>query len=243
MSPPVIQVQNIRLSVFQYLSVHNQKSVFEPGGDREFSLHHLDIDLPAVPDILGPVVRDVEVERPVAIDVRQSQRDAAILAFGPRRPGRIGESAVTIVQKAKHPIAGGRHQQVQAAIAVNIGEDRSPAKPVGADDAGFLRDILEFHVAKVFEERISPVQAAKVEVRPAVAIEVTHRHAGAVEKNPIRLAGPLIQGIGKIDSGLFGRQQRESGFPAPGNFQVSPSESSCFVPPSFAAEQLGNPDT
>src|SRR5207244_10664212 len=84
--------------------------------------------------------------------------------------------------------------------------------------------------AKIPVERVPPGEAAKKNVRPAVSIEVTDSDTAPVFQNAVGGAGPFVQNIGEIDSGLPRRQLCKSGFPLFGDGQLSPLHVAVSVP-------------
>ena len=93
----IVTIQNIRLSIFVQLAVDDQQPVFEPWGYHQLSLDHVNIDLPAVSDVVSPIVCHIQVQRPVPINVRQRQRHTPEFARRARSLGRVGKFSLPVV--------------------------------------------------------------------------------------------------------------------------------------------------
>ena len=65
----VVQEQLIRLSIFLDVTVVDDQPIAKMRRNDQFSADHINIHLAAIADVVSPVVRDVEVQRPVAIYV------------------------------------------------------------------------------------------------------------------------------------------------------------------------------
>jgi hypothetical protein len=173
----IVQQKQVRLAVFEQLSIKIDEPVLELGGNDYLTADQLKIDMPAVPDVVGPIVGDVEIERPVAIDIRQRQRCAAGFALGSCVLGGIGEFSVAVVQKAEHATAEPGHEQIQKTIAIDVGEDRPAVVAFTRSKAGLFGDIFESPITQILVERVLSVQAAKVNIRQAVVIIIPRGQA------------------------------------------------------------------
>ena len=154
MALAVVAIHEIRLSIFVQLAVDDQEPVLVPGRYGQPSVYHFDIDLPAIPDVVGPVVWHVQVQGPVPIDVRQRHGHAPEFAGRSRGLRRIGKSSLPVIQKAVHAAAGRRHQQVRVSVTIDVGKDRPATEWIRANDPGLFCHILEFPAAEIFVEGI-----------------------------------------------------------------------------------------
>ena len=142
-------------------------------------------------------VRAVEVEVAVAIDVGERHR-------GRRRGARkarilpLGEVAFAVVEEKPGARGDAVHEQVEVAVAVDIREAGA-----GRDLAGARRiaegDFLELPAAEVPVEPVGRLQAAKIDVGPAVAVDVADRDAGAVVGDGIGEIGVAAQQVGEVE--------------------------------------------
>ena len=108
-------------------------------------------------------------------------------------------------------LAEGIDDQVEVAVTIEINQRAAGRRNIGAGHAGGLGFIGEPPVAQVAIQTASPIEAAKKQIAPAVAIHVTRRHAGAVEENLIGEMALLREDVGKSDSALRRRQASETG--------------------------------
>ena len=102
----IVEVQDIGLAVFEEFAVDQHEAIRQCGRDGKLAVHHLKIDLAMVPDIVGAVVRDVEVQGSVAVNIRKSGRDAAITAARTCFCRRVREMTMSVIEKAQDPAPG-----------------------------------------------------------------------------------------------------------------------------------------
>src|SRR5437868_1779840 len=93
---------------------------------------------------------------------------------------------LAVVEENVRALADGVHNQIEVAIAVYIGKRGAGASAPGAGNTGFGGDIRKFPIAEIAVENVVAVDAAKINITPAVAIHIARGHAGAVEENLIR---------------------------------------------------------
>ena len=206
----VVEVELVRLAVFQNLSVHHRQAILPFRRHGGPPVHQTQVHLAAIPDVFGAVVRHVEIEGTVPVHVRQRERHAAVRAAGAGGQSGVRESAAPIILKAQHALAGGRDEKLGRAIAVEIREDRPAIISPGTNDPGRFRHVLELPAAEIPVEPTGRVESAEEQVRPAVIVVVARRHAGAIEQDAIRGGGQLIDLVGEGEAGLRRREQGEA---------------------------------
>src|SRR5205823_4055711 len=130
---------------------------------------------------------------------------------------------------------------VEPAIAVEVREYSAAANVIRGVQTRSGGHIFKSPLAEVPIKCVAALQAAQEDVRPAVAIEITHSQATAVFQDTIRCAGPLVQNIRETDSGLFGRQLCKPGFPLVRDFQLSPLYMSFQMPIELPCRGLKQP--
>ena len=125
-----------------------------------------------VPDVVRPVIGDIQIQGSIPIDVRQRHADAAVGTGGSGRAGKVFELPMPVVQKTLHAAPGPGHQQIEETIPIDVREHRSPAELVRANNARFPCDILETPAAQILVKRVVAVQAAKINIRQAVVVVI-----------------------------------------------------------------------
>src|SRR5437879_1123862 len=119
--------------------------------------------------------------------------------------------SMAVIEERLNSAASGGDEQVEVPIAVDISKDGTSTKPIRADYAGIRGHIPELQPAYVFRQCVAAGKTAKKDIRQAVIVKISHRDSGSVKEDAISFAGVLIQCVGKIDSGLFRRQELEAG--------------------------------
>src|SRR4051794_4606057 len=109
--------------------------------------------------------------------------------------------AGAFVEEAGVGTAHGSDEQIEFAIAVDVGEDRAGGSLIWAGDAGLVGDVLEFPIAEVFEEDVFAVEIAEINIAEAVAIEIAEGNAGAVEEVGVGHDAFVGKGVGEEDAG------------------------------------------
>ncbi len=168
---------------------------------------------------VGLVVDDEQVEGAVAIDVRQRERGT---------PGRCGETGLrdlfgemtgAVVAEQRVRPAQGRHQQVQIAVAIDVGKGATSRKAVRRSDAGAGRDVFEAPPPAIPIQRVGAFGAGEEHVRESVTIHVGEAHAGALRQNPVLQEEGIAHRIDEGDARAIGVQGGESRFATARNFE------------------------
>src|SRR5438876_8172918 len=212
MSTAVIGVQNVGFAVLYNRSrlIDGESSHQIRLGDRPavdpcdhwFSCDLADLDphSESVSHGGGAVIDDIEVQVSVAIYISQRHRHAAGFRAQPGLLGCLVKMASAIVEKAARAAANRIDQQVQVAVAVNIREYGASRGLAFTSDAGSGRDILELPFAEIAEEPVVSFDRAKIEIAQPVAVDVSGRHAGAIEENVVRQGMFFGKVIGEVNA-------------------------------------------
>ena len=171
--------------------------------DDAFAVGHADADLhlEPIPECLIPVVRHVQIQVGIAVDIGEGEGHARGGAGESPCHGGIGEVAASIVQETRNATPDGCDEQVQIAVAIEIDQGGSGGIEVRAIDAGLGRNLLEPPLAEVSIESIGTIETAQIEIATTVAIDVTGGDSGAVEEDVIGERAGGIDGVGEGDAG------------------------------------------
>src|SRR5260221_5770038 len=90
-----------------------------------------------------------------------------------------------VVQKKPGPAATGIDEQIQIAIAIDIGQHGPSGELPLASHTGLGGDVLEPPVAQVFVEDIPALQITKIKIAPSVAIHVAGGNARTISQNAV----------------------------------------------------------
>ena len=131
MAPAIVQVEGVGLAVFvqdrmagRIQGGHEPVTQFRsqlPAPVCEFQTREIDRE---IFDGLRPVIRDVQIEIAIQVNVRKGQRHGSV---GPAEPGvqAFLEFASTDIDEASHSPAHRTDEQIQVAVAINVGERRA----------------------------------------------------------------------------------------------------------------------
>ena len=178
---------------------------------------------------VGPVVGDVEIEVAVAIHISQCQRSGA---ESPRQPaiGHLCEAAFAVIQKRAGAAAQAVHQQIQIAVAVDVGEHAAGRELVRTGDPGPGRDVLEPPIPEVAIEHVVAFKPAEIDVHPAVAIDIAERHTRADFVEAVGGHRGIRQPVAEGNPGVAGLQQREARVTARRNRQRGETIAGALLP-------------
>ena len=151
---------------------------------------------------------DVQVEVAVALDVGQGHGGRTGV---PQEP-QVGlrEAAGAVVAEGAGAAAQAVDQQVEVAVAVEVGQGAAGGILAGAADASPGRDVLEAPVSEVPVQGVVTLQAAEVQVHPAVAVHVAQGDAGTELQQAVARDGGLGEMVGEPDAGEAGGQEFEA---------------------------------
>ena len=131
------------------------------------------------------VVRDVQVERAVAIDVGEGDGRAALPGRVEAEVAPLGEVALAVVHENRVRPSRREQDQVEIAVAIDVGE-RGPGRiSVAGADAGGCRDVLEPPAAEVAVEGAAAFRAREKHVDEPVAVDIAYRDAGPLAHDPV----------------------------------------------------------
>src|SRR5260370_22576779 len=114
------------------------------------------------------------------------------------------------------------NQQIQPAVAVDVGEHGSATNVVGGVNPCFVGHVLESPAPEVPVEGVASLQTAQEDVGTTVAVEIADGHAAAVFQDTVSCAGPIIENVRELESSALRRQLRETGSAFPGDLQFPP---------------------
>ena len=165
-----------------------------------------------VVDRVGAVMRDVQVEVAVAVDIGEGHRRGAGF-LGELRTGDLGETTATVVEEGAGAGAETVDQQVEVAVPVDVGQRASGRELARARDAGRGGDLLELPASKVPVQDVPAVEPAEVDVHPAVAVDIAQGHARAVLEQAVGGDHRVGETVGEADAGVGRPERREARFP------------------------------
>src|SRR6266568_2214090 len=122
------------------------------------------------------------------------------------------------------------NQQVQPAVAVDVGEHGSATNVIGGVNPCFEGHVLEAPASEVPVEGIASLQTAQQDVGTPVAVEIADRHAAAVLQDAVSRAGPIIENVCEMESRALRRQLGETSSPFLGDIQFRPLAMCIGVP-------------
>src|SRR6266567_1961838 len=125
------------------------------------------------------------------------------------------------------------NQQVQPAVAIDVGEHGSAANIIGAVNPRFEGHVLETPASEVPVEGVASLQTAQEDVGTTVAVEIADGHAAAVLQDAVSRAGPIIENVREVESRALRRQLGETGSAFPGDLQFRPLAMCLSVPARF----------
>src|SRR5207253_338604 len=98
------------------------------------------------------------------------------------------------------------------AIAVHIRKERAGRELVAAGYASRSCDIFKLPVAEVAIQPVSPLEAAEVNVAPAIAINISRSDSGTVVNDGVSQAKCVVKVVRKEYSGLAAHHSFEARF-------------------------------
>ena len=159
--PPaaIVEVETIRFAVLDDFPAETQIETVGKVRSRGRPAVHLDDDR-AIVDHLdfepggravanggGTIVHHVEIQIAVAVDVRQGHRHAGGGAGHAAGFGDLPEPATAIVLENPGALPQGSHQQIQIAVAIEVGKCRARRVLSWTSQHGLIGDFLEPEVA------------------------------------------------------------------------------------------------
>ena len=166
------------------------------------------------------VGRDVDIEPAVAIVVAERRHDRGILHGQAVGVGLLLEGAVALVDVEQIRRVEPADIDVEQPVVVHVDERRALFPDLGrlalVADAGLLRHVLELAVAEVAKQPAALGLADDKNIRPAVAVVVADRHAGADRTRleflkEITAHPRVVVAILRLDAGHFRSQLDEHG--------------------------------
>src|SRR3989442_5492796 len=87
--------------------------------------------------------------------------------------GHVFEPAIASIKKAGVWTAQRTDDQVQLAVAVDVGKNRAARGLVCASNTSARSDIFELAVSEIAVECVGAIQIAEVQIAQSIAIEIT----------------------------------------------------------------------
>jgi hypothetical protein len=137
----------------------------------------LDPHAETVPRRPSPIVRDIKIQRAIAVHIGQRHGEAGGARSQSGGSGDLLKMALAVIKKSAHTLAHGTNQQIQVTIAVQVGQNGAGGILPWASHAGGFCYILELPPTAVSKEFVWTIQPAEVEITPAVPIDISRRHA------------------------------------------------------------------
>src|SRR3954470_10389144 len=144
-----------------------------------------------------PVIGDIEIQGPIAIQVPECQGHARMVCIEVAIEGRFGELSLTIIEKNVASTHYRIDNQVEVSVTINIGKARSCYIQVTQMNPGSDRNIFETPVPQVAEEVTVTSKTREEEIAPAIPVDVARRNARAVQENLVCKMTFLGQVIGE----------------------------------------------
>ncbi len=234
----IIEKQLIGFAVFKHLTVRDEQAVTQPGWNGQFAADHMNIDLAAIANIVGTIIGHVKIERPVAVDIGERERDTAMLTECAGNLADIVEFAMAIVLETEHALPCRGDEQIQETVTIEIGEDGAAIIFIGEDQTGFTCDVFELPVAEIPEKGVRGIETTEENVAQTIVIEITDGDTGTIIKHAVGGAFPLGEDIREPKSGLSRREKRKAGFASRGNIEVGPATAWFGVPMQCCRRQV-----
>src|SRR5437867_1730583 len=120
-------------------------------------------------------------------------------------------------------------EQIQVTVPVHVREGCPGGELIRARRLTDLH-FFEMPIAQIAIEPVGPLQTAKVDVRPAVSVHITDRHAGAVVRHGIRQISIASKRVGERYSSSTWSHQCETRFPAGSGMHLDGPKSCALGP-------------
>jgi hypothetical protein len=155
----------------------------------------------AVADGRGPEIGDIKVKITVAIDVGQSHGHGPGVGGHTGGGGKVGETTPAVVLEHSSAAPERVHEEIQVAVAIDIGKGRPGRVLSLAGHTGGMGDVLEAPVAQIAVKRVARIETAEVEIAPAIAIDIPGGDAGATEEVAVGDGAFVAEQVGEGDAG------------------------------------------
>jgi hypothetical protein len=186
-----IEVEEVPLSPFQDLGAavpfaHRDEPVFRCDTDGSVGFP-ASLDPQSGRMILeggGPIIRDVQIEIAIAIDVGQRQRGGSE-PFREPVTGGFGEVSGSVIQEQSRAHADPVDQQIEIPVAIDVGQHRARARLVGTGGTAPLGLALETPATAVEVQCVGSLEPREIQVAQPVSIDIPEGHPGAVLQDPV----------------------------------------------------------
>ena len=124
------------------------------------------------------------------------------------------EARLAIVEKNMGALAHGIDDQIEIAVAVEVGQQRAARIHSRAANASAGGNVFKAPVAEVAVERVVTFKPAKINITEPVAIHVSSSYSATVEQNLVRFIALDGDEIRELNARSAGWQAREAGLAA-----------------------------
>ncbi len=176
------------------------------------------------------VVGGVEVEVAVVVDVGEGHGGGAAGGGEAAGGGGVGEVAGAVVEEQAVGAAQGGEQQVEVAVAVDVGEHGAGGEALGGGHAAGGGGLGEAPGALVEVEGVGALDAGEVEVGPAVGVHIPNRHPRAVHQEPVLERAGLADPVDEVETGPGSVELGEAGAASVGHRQLPPAVAALVMP-------------
>jgi hypothetical protein len=119
----------------------------------------------------------------------------------------------SIVQEQVGSLADRADEQVEVAIAIDVGEHRAGGIQIRTSHARTIGDVREAPVAQVSVKHVGAIQATEIQIHHSVSVHVAGGHTRSIEQDLVRKVPLLREKISERYPGYLGRDRREAGLP------------------------------
>ena len=152
------------------------------------------------------IVRHVEIEKTIAVEIAERERHAGLRAVEPRH---LGETSLAVIREHPRAVAHGVDDEIKIAIPIEIHHRGTGRRQAFARDARLSGHVHELPVAEISIERVRAGEPAEIDIAQPVAIHIARRDPGSIEQNLVCEVTPLRQKIRERNASGCGRHQRE----------------------------------
>src|SRR5205809_7588362 len=97
----------------------------------------------------------------------------------------LGEVSFAIVEENVAASSKGVNDQIEVAVAIDVGEAGAGGIQAGAANPGGGGYIFEMPVAEIAEEMTASTETSEEEIAPSVTVDVARGNTGTVQENLI----------------------------------------------------------
>src|SRR6266581_6807617 len=132
-------------------------------------------------DGFDAVIANVKIQVAISVKVGQRQRSGAAFRAQTGCDGHIGKLPVPEILEVGIRPRERIDKQIQLAIAIHVGQSYAARGWIVPGNSGASGYILKLPPPQIPIERVRSFSVAKVQITPAIAIEISRGNAGPVE--------------------------------------------------------------